>query len=134
MGQIIIGIDCGVKTGFAVGVKGQKQLLRVESMTITQAMQEVINLKNPDLVVFIEDARQRTWFTGGKEKAQGAGSIKRDCGIWEQFCKEQAIQYQLIHPACNNTKLKAVDFKRITGWQGVTNEHARDAAMLIYGR
>lgn len=133
-GATLVGIDCGVKTGFAVGTKGQKSLQRVESMTITQAMSEVLCMKADDLVVLIEDARLRTWFTGGKEKAQGAGSIKRDCSIWEQFCKEQGISYRLIHPAQNNTKLKPDDFKRITGWMGVTNEHARDAAMLVYGR
>lgn len=127
-----IGIDCGVSTGFALSENGKLQ--RVESMTITQAMQEVLTLKHPDLIVYIEDARKRTWFTGGKEKAQGAGSIKRDCGIWEQFCKEQEIQFVLVHPKANNTKLKAEVFKRITGWTGRTNEHARDAAMLIMGR
>lgn len=131
-GALIVGIDCGVKTGFAVSRKGEKVLQRVESMSITQAMAQVLSLQCAELVVLIEDARLRTWFTGGKEKAQGAGSIKRDCGIWEQFCIEQGIAYRLVHPANNTTKLKSDDFKRITGWMGVTNEHARDAGMLVF--
>lgn len=131
---LLIGIDCGVKTGFALAKKGQRDLVRVESMTITKAMAEVLKISCDGVVVFIEDARLRTWFTGGKEKAQGAGSIKRDCGIWEQFCIEQGIPFKLVHPANNNTKLKSDDFNRITGWRGVTNEHARDAAMLVFAK
>jgi len=32
------------------------------------------------------------------------------------------------------TKLTADQFKRITGWHGRTNEHGRDAAMLVFGK
>jgi hypothetical protein len=40
----------------------------------------------------------------------------------------------LVHPAANATKKKAKDFIRMTGWTGRTNEHARDAAMLVFKR
>ena len=32
------------------------------------------------------------------------------------------------------TKLSAEQFRRITGWTEQTNEHGRDAAMLVFGR
>jgi len=32
------------------------------------------------------------------------------------------------------TKLDREQFKKITGYEGVTSEHARDAALLVYGR
>ena len=32
------------------------------------------------------------------------------------------------------TKSKADTFKKLTGWTGRTNEHARDAAMLVFRR
>lgn len=140
--MIRVGIDCGVKTGFAVAHKGV--LNRVETLTITKAMEEVKALHGqyPDLIVRIEDARLRTWFgsadarqaRSGAGIREGVGSVKRDCSIWEQFCIEQKIEYQLVHPAANTTKTKDEYFKRLTGWVGRTSEHSRDAAMLIFGR
>ncbi|RZG78366.1 hypothetical protein EXE10_18270 [Acinetobacter sp. WCHAc060033] len=138
--KVLIGIDTGVNTGFAVAVDSGNggELRKVESLSITQAMSgvtELINLHGKEnLKLFIEDARLRTWFTGGREKAQGVGSVKRDAQIWEDWCKEQELNYLMVHPKANATKTKAISFKKITGWAGRTNEHARDAAMLVFGR
>ena len=138
--KILIGIDTGVNTGFAVAEdKGNGgELQKVTSISITQAMQQVNELiaqHGKEVVqLIIEDARQRKWFTGGREKAQGVGSVKRDAQIWEDWCKEQELNYLMIHPAANATKTKADVFKKRTGWIERTNEHARDAAMLVFKR
>ena len=140
MTKILIGIDTGVNTGFAVAAdRGNGgELEQVESLSITQAMEKVKELIEEwgisNVCLYIEDARQRTWFTGGREKAQGVGSVKRDAQIWEDWCTEQGINFKMIHPQNNSTKYKAPIFKKITGWIGRTNEHARDAAMLVHGR
>lgn len=138
--KILIGIDTGVHTGFAVAFDhGEGGVLqRVELLSITQAMQSVLEYEDEydlkDIMLYIEDARKRTWFTGGREKAQGVGSVKRDAQIWEDWCIEQGLNFKMIHPAANATKTKATDFTRKTGWTGRTNEHARDAAMLVFKR
>lgn len=138
--KILIGIDTGVHTGFAVAIdRGNGgELQQVSCVTITLAMQNInslIDLHGKESVcLYIEDARQRTWFTGGREKAQGVGSVKRDAQIWEDWCKENQINFKMIHPKNNSTKYKADTFKKITGWTGRTNEHARDAAMLVFRR
>ena len=138
--KILIGIDTGVNTGFAVAFDhGEGGVLqKVESLSITQAMQSVLEYEDEhdlkDIMLYIEDARKRTWFTGGREKSQGVGSVKRDAQIWEDWCTEQGLNYKMIHPAANATKKKAVDFKLMTGWTGRTNEHGRDAAMLVFKR
>ena len=138
--KILIGIDTGVHTGFAVAFDhGEGGVLqKVQSLSITQAMQCVLEYEDEhdlkDIMLYIEDARKRTWFTGGREKAQGVGSVKRDAQIWEDWCKEQGINFKLIHPAANATKMQAQEFTRKTGWTGRTNEHARDAAMLVFKR
>lgn len=140
MTKILIGIDTGVNTGFAVAAdRGNGgELEQVESLSITQAMEKVKALieewEISNVCLYIEDARKRTWFTGGREKSQGVGSVKRDAQIWEDWCKEQGFKFLMIHPAANATKKKATDFKRMTGWVGRTNEHARDAAMLVFKR
>ena len=90
--KIMIGIDTGVKTGFAVAADRGKggELEQVESLSITQAMSKVKDSiqtwGTQNVCLYIEDARQRTWFTGGREKAQGVGSVKRDAQIWEDWC------------------------------------------------
>ena len=138
--KILIGIDTGVHTGFAVAFDhGEGGVLqKVQSLSITQAMQCVLEYEDEhdlkDIMLYIEDARKRTWFTGGREKAQGVGSVKRDAQIWEDWCKEQGINFKLIHPAANATKKKVEDFTRMTGWTCRTNEHGRDAAMLVFKR
>lgn len=138
--KILIGIDTGVHTGFAVAFDHGEggELQKVQSLSITQAMQSVLEYEDEhdlkDIMLYIEDARKRTWFTGGREKAQGVGSVKRDAQIWEDWCKEQGINFKLIHPAANATKKKVEDFTRMTGWAGRTNEHGRDAAMLVFKR
>ena len=140
MTKILIGIDTGVNTGFAVAAdRGNGgELEQVESLSITQAMEKVKALIEEweigNVCLYIEDARKRTWFTGGREKSQGVGSVKRDAQIWEDWCKEQGFKFLMVHPAANATKKKATDFKRMTGWVGRTNEHARDAAMLVFKR
>ena len=138
--KILIGIDTGVNTGFAVAIDvgNGGDLQKVESVSITQAMANinelVIEHGKENIKLYIEDARKRTWFTGGREKAQGVGSVKRDAQIWEDWCTEQGLNFKMIHPAANATKKKVEDFKRMTGWTGRTNEHARDAAMLVFKR
>ena len=133
--MILVGIDTGVNTGIALADDGE--LIAVECMTITQAMAYIKVTCLPDQCkIYIEDARKRKWLpsTVGRERLQGAGSIKRDAGIWEDWCKENGYSYEMVAPKSNRTKLNSKDFKRITGWQGRTNEHSRDGAMLVFGR
>lgn len=137
--MICIGIDTGVHTGFAVWHSDTKYLAEVSTMTITQAMERVkmiADIRGKECVrLFIEDARQRKWFgNAGREKLQGAGSVKRDSRIWEDWCREQGLQYRMVAPKNNRTKLTASQFKLLTKWMGATSEHARDAALLVFGR
>lgn len=141
---LYIGIDPGTHTGVAVWNHTTYRLESVETMTITQAMEKVRwshNLLDDDtdieyeVVVFMEDARKRTWFgNAGRAKLQGAGSIKRDCAIWETFCEELGVECRKIAPKNNYTKLTAKQFKALTNWAGRTSDHSRDAAMLVFGR
>lgn len=152
--ELYIGIDPGVNTGFAVWNKTEQKLDMVDTMTITQAMKTVEDFNGVldeetdinglldeetdteyKVVVFMEDARQRNWFgQSGREKLQGAGSVKRDCAIWETFCQEVGIELRKIAPKNNYTKLSAEQFRKLTGWKGSTSDHGRDAAMLVFGR
>ena len=135
--KIYIGIDTGTHTGLAVWKSPDKKFDFFGTMPIHKAMKIVLTwheTHGQDLFVRFEDARQRKWFGhADREKLQGAGSIKRDCTIWEDFLKDSGIEYEAVAPRKNITKLSAQRFKLITGFKGQTSEHARDAAMLVYG-
>lgn len=137
--MILIGIDVGKKTGVAVMTDGV--LTHVATTSIIGAMETVrehidhAKAQNTPIKIFIEDARLRTWFgDNANDKKQGAGSVKRDSAIWEEFCVHYGVDFQLVAPQHNKTKITAEQFKRITGWQKRTSNHARDAVMLIWGR
>lgn len=129
--MIIVGIDPGTDTGYAEWHVLEQRLLAVESMLIHQAMQRVLERK-PALVIF-EDARQRQWFgNAGREVLQGAGSIKRDSVIWQDFLTDHHLPFVAHRPMVGGTKMQSAPFARLTKWTARTNEHARDAGMLVY--
>ena len=68
-----------------------------------------------------------------RKKLQGVGSVKRDATIWEDFLKDLGVKFEMVAPKMNVTKLTQETFKRYTGWKKLTNEHGRDAAMLVFG-
>lgn len=131
-----IGIDPGVVTGFAIWMPDLNDFDSVFSTNITSAMQliEVYHKQHDDkLHVIVEDARMIKKFSNhdfNPKKYQGVGSVKRDCAIWEEFLEGKGISYQLKKP--RNTKIDTSTFNKITGWTSRTNNHARDAAMLVF--
>ena len=130
--RYLIGIDPGVKTGIAVFDRNTNKFILIKTLSILKAI-DVVEIHVYDAEIWFEDARLRTWFgNSGREKLQGAGSIKRDCSIWQEVCEKMEAPYKMIPPKNNITKTKADYFKRITGWEGKTSEHSRDAGMLVF--
>ena len=143
MSNVSIGLDPGTHTGLAVW-DGDRFTI-IETLPIHAALLRVKELfdrysfNGNGVTVYFEDARQRTWFpkmTAAKDRArlQGAGSVKRDSTIWEDALKDWGIPFVAVAPKNNMTKITPQFFRVMTGWQGRTSEHGRDAAMLVYGR
>lgn len=144
--MIYIGIDPGTHTGVAVWDSKEGKFLSLETMPIHRALEKVKEMAHPfwhmdklyheDIQVIFEDARLRTWFGKGNvsAKAQGAGSVKRDCSIWEDFLIDMGIPFVTTKPGNVATKVTPSWFRKLTGWEGRCSEHARDAAMLVFGR
>ena len=139
--MIYIGIDTGVHTGIAVWDSEKGKFVYLDTLKIHEALDVVLSYAHKDipLCVRFEDARQRKWIPMSKNmtaelgRAQGAGYVKAHCQIWEDFLMDYQIPFEAIAPRRNVTKLSAEQFGRITGYKGRTSEHARDAAMLVYG-
>lgn len=136
--MIYVGIDTGKHTGVAVWASVTGSFFQIETVAIHRAMKIVLDLKekyDDKLFVIFEDARQRKYFgDSGKEVWQGAGSIKRDATIWEDFLTDEGISFRAMPPTKGGTKLTKEAFQNLTGWGGKTSEHSRDAAMLVFGR
>lgn len=139
--KIYIGIDTGVKTGFCVWNKTKKTIQTIRTLPIHQAMKEIELFfpffEKTEILVRVEDARLRKQIPWQKnEKAErgrreGAGYVKRDAVIWEDFLTDLGISFEMVAPKDNETKMEASYFKKLTGYQGVTSQHARDAAALV---
>lgn len=148
--KIMIGIDTGKKTGFAVAFDKKNgkggEIQKVSTLSITEAMRRILLCADKwgkeNIKIYIEDPRKRKWFgdmdrrqeLSGAGVREGVGSVKRDASIWEDWCEEEGLQYELIHPAANITKYKDSTFKKVTGYTERTSVHGRDAAMLVFGR
>lgn len=139
--MIYIGIDPGTHTGVAVWDSREGKFLSLGTLPIHRAMTFILtwSLKaeetGQEIQVVFEDARQRKWYgNDSNAKRQGAGSVKRDCSIWEDFCRDYQISFVAVPPMKGGTKVSESYFKTISGWKGRTSNHARDAAMLVIGR
>ena len=138
----VIGIDPGKQTGFALWNTETQQFKTVTSMAIHDALTEVerVFVGMPLGIVIVEDARKRLGGFGNMDAEQakygagvreGVGAVKRDSTIWDDFLAARCIPHLMRKP--KDTKLGADNFRRLTGWQGATNEHARDAAGAVFG-
>jgi len=131
--KTVIGIDPGVKTG--VGVYIGAELVRVETTSIIEAIEIVKSYSKGEIMVYVEDARMATYGRRGKDslaQAQGAGSIKRDCKIWEQELTRLSIPHKMVRPNKQSNQIAENKnmWQKITGWTKRSSEHARDAVMI----
>ena len=111
----------------------------MDTIPIHEALLRIWSQRHANVEVYFEDARQRKWYgtrtaKEDRNKLQGAGSVKRDCAIWEEALTDWGIEWHAVAPKNNYTKMTAEAFRRLTGWTERTNEHGRDAAMLVWGR
>ena len=108
--MIAIGIDPGVNTGLAVWDADAQQFAEVTTTTIVAAMDIVLHYASQGRAVtlYAEDARQRKWIpreasiSQFKGRAMGAGSVKRDCSIWEE-CSQRFSYFfcEALSPPCS---------------------------------
>ena len=144
--SILIGIDPGENTGFAVWDTASRTFREVRTLRLHEALDEVkrwyysCQMQHVPFRVVFEDARQRTWFAPERNaseyrgKLMGAGAAKRDSKIWEEFLQARHIPFTMQRPRAGQTKWDAAYWARITGYTGRTSKHARDASLLVFGR
>ena len=137
--DLIIGIDPGVNTGFAVWSVAANKLLRVESMKAVEAEIEVMNYftSGVKLHVYVEDTRNlrlpKHMHSKGRER--GAGSVARDMGRWQDHLEHHGIPHTMT--GLSPKEFRVGDdkwFRNKTGWDKRTNDHGRCAAGVLWGK
>ena len=142
--NIIIGIDPGTQTGLAVWNTGDQAFELIATLPLWCALNRVTGIADATLylkekvLVVVEDARTWKPFRGTSRAAsdarlKGAGSIRRDCAIWEEFLKDKGYPYKFVSLRSAKKKMNAATFKRVTDWDQKTTEHGRDAGCLVFG-
>ena len=134
--SLAIGIDTGVNTGFASWSISAQQFSEIKTYMIHQATRRIEALINEgyNIHVRVEDARKAVYGrSNDKYKAQGAGSVKRDAKIWEDFLIDLGVSFEMVRPQKGKTKLTSQQFSKLTKYTGRTSQHGRDAGMIVFG-
>lgn len=145
-GIIDIGIDPGVKTGFAVREIRLKTWVILLTLTFWETIDTLTALQEEYQIrkVVIEDPNQNKPVFSKKgvsidevlkrEKiAQNVGMNKRDAQLLITYCEKQGLPIIASSPTKKSlTKLSHEQFQRITGISKRCSGHVRDAVMLIF--
>lgn len=156
-----IGIDPGRHTGVAVWSKHEKKLLKLITLdfwgvidfldTFTASMQAqdwgslgiAVQSEEITFEVVMEDPQLNdTTFARGIEPklmlkvAQDVGRNKEQAFLLIEWMTRKKIVFRTVQPKNRKKgggKWSAEYFTHLTGWQGKSNEHTRDAARFVIG-
>lgn len=131
----LIGIDPGTNTGMAFFKAGNLVELRtIHPLTIY----DMLGQYGYERVIF-EDSRltspvwSRGTTTAARIKiARNVGQVDGICNLIVEACERIGITAHGISPKKKGAKLDAATFALMTGWQGKSNQHERDAAMVAW--
>ena len=133
--KVLIGIDPGVHTGLAVIQDGKLyQLQTIHPLDIPTMLAQW----SPDRLVFEDSRLTSKLFTTNaraavaKSMARKVGQVDMVCGLIVEACSRLGIPAHGISPKGKGAKLNAEQFKALTGWDGLSNEHQRDAAAVAW--
>jgi hypothetical protein len=137
--MVILSIDPGRKTGIAFFVNGKLEGLFTQT-PIDMIRYLDLNIGGIDLVI-IEDSRLTSFIfqpnaAGSKAKgmkvARNIGEVDCLCKLVQAICEERKKKLIQVSPKNKGAKLDADEFRKRTGWEGKTNQHERDAAMVAW--
>jgi hypothetical protein len=139
--KLRIGIDPGTKTGFAVADSDTGRLLEVQTLDFWSTFDRINFLAaSPDyevveIVIEVPDTKH-VWHKGASGPAalqrQGVnvGSVIREAQLLAEGLARQ-FPVTRVKPRGKHPADKFADY---TGWTERTNQHERDAALLVYRR
>jgi hypothetical protein len=130
--MIVIGCDPGKSTGIAIARDGV--LIELLTTDFWGAIDIFNAYPNATVVIELTDTKH-VWHKANNEKTTSrtgvnVGSCIREAELLIKWLHKESRNYIIQRPLGKKT---AEEFKRITGWTKQTNQHTRDAGMLING-
>jgi len=143
-----IGVDPGVKTGYAVWDSKRRNFKTVRAFGFWDCIQEIELQQvahqideDSNMKVYIEEPQAIKPVFGNKAEfgaavgsmiSQRVGENKCMAKLFIKFFERKGINFSAIPP--KNKKIDAETFKKFTKWDDRTDQHGRDAAWLVWGR
>jgi hypothetical protein len=132
-----VGIDPGINCGFAIYDRQLAELTHCCSLSLHELFDTLKAWRTNSIEVFIENPK--TWVSFGGKKAsdarlQGAGAVKQTYRHIVEFLEDYAIPYKPTKLQGNLKKVSHDYFIKLTNYDSKTNEHGRDAAMIVFKR
>ena len=133
---MLLGIDPGTQCGMAAFTDG-----RLTGLWSCSGLSMLRYLCEADISqIVMEDSRLQSfvWNATGKTRspamkvARSVGSVDRLCSLIEEAALSRDIPLLSVSPLDKGSKVRAEAFREITGWEGKTNQHERDAAMTSW--
>jgi len=138
--DVLVGIDCGTTTGLAVMKRATRDLI-LHTSDFWNTYDFIVEKFTPTQVgIFIESPqhikpsfRRSKNIRKEKKIAQNVGGVKRETELLIEGIRRAGYLVAEVVP--KKTKLTHEQFLTLTGYNKTktTNQHCRDAAMLIYG-
>lgn len=148
--RFYIAIDPGVSTGMAVWDSYLKQIVDIWTTDFWGCIDYIEDFREKhnmfDIKVVIENpnGNKPVFFKKGvnsqamaRKVGQDVGSNKREASLLIEYFERKHIAYTAIVPKKKSTgsgKITQEYFKKLSGWTKRTNQHERDAAMMILGK
>lgn len=144
--DLCIGIDPGIEnTGIALWIPAIK-VLHLETLPFWSAIElffdRMHRLPDTAKIIVVMEAPQanRPTFDHGQGNAsvrekisQNVGENKAVAKLYQKWFEAHSIEIILKKPNSRSmTKLSAEAFRNLTKYEGKTNSHTRDAAMLVW--
>jgi predicted nuclease with RNAse H fold len=147
--RYVVGIDPGVKTGFAVWDREGQRFDFVETSSFWNVffkLSERLLYCPDDTLIVVEVAHYAPVFRERKAKgenvnhaarmAQNVGQVMREAKLLAEGlrrCGYEVVEQKPLGKAKNAADDRA-QFERSTGWTKQTSQHARDAARICFQR
>jgi hypothetical protein len=133
--NIVVGIDPGESTGFAQFENG-----KLTRLWTFKPLQAIAYLQSRDEGLYVmEDSRKQSCsfknlFVGTAmfafSRGRSVGTVDRLCNLYQEALGKNKLI--MLSPREKGSKIKHDVFVIKTGWEGKSNEHSRDAAMVAW--
>ena len=147
--MIYIGIDPGVKNGWAVWDSQVKKFCEIRTFSFWELITNIETMNKAYDCRFYVEATYKikaVWDSKGRPQptnlevirwgklCQNIGQNRQISCLILQWLERNHCDYIECQPGSSLTKLKPDTFKQMTKYKERTSQHGRDAAMLVWGR